>query len=89
MKTKYFILLLMITTATLYIYFEETAQTKLLSKVYKIAPELNKSTLYKWQNKKGVWQVTDTPPAKDIPFTTIKTQDQINVMPSPTAKKKK
>lgn len=88
MKAKYFILLCILATAALYIYQDEALQTKLMGKVHQVAPELNKSTLYKWQNSKGEWQVTDKPPAKGIPFTTITSQDQINVMPSPSSKKK-
>jgi len=83
MKLKYFILISILTTSGLYIYLDEPLQQKLLGKAHQIAPELNKSTLYKWKNNKGEWQITDTPPLKGIAFTTITSQDQINVMPSP------
>jgi len=86
MKFKYFILLGIIATATLYIYLDEGLQQKLLGKIHQVAPELNNSTLYKWQNSKGEWQITDKPPRKGIAFTTITSQDQINVMPSPQKK---
>lgn len=89
MKLKYFILLCILATAALYIYQDEALQKQLLGKVHQIAPELNKSTLYKWKNEKGEWQVTDKPPRKGILFTTITSQDQINIMPSPTDGKKK
>ena len=87
MQTKYFILLVVIATTTLYIYQDETLQNKLLGKVHQVAPELNNSTLYKWQNNKGEWQVSDKPPQKGITFTTISSQDQVNVMPSSPNKK--
>lgn len=89
MKLKYFILLSILATAALYIYLDEPLQQKLLGKVHKVAPELNKSTLYKWQNIKGEWQITDKPPQKGIAFTTITSQDQINIMPSPQEKNKR
>ena len=89
MKLKYFILLCILATAALYIYQDETLQKKLLGKVHQVAPELNKSTLYKWKNNKGEWQVTDKPPPKGIIFSTITSGDQINIMPSPSSKKKK
>lgn len=89
MKAKYFILLSILATAILYIYQDEALQKRLMGKVHQVAPELNKSTLYKWQNSKGQWQVTDKPPGKGITFTTITSQDQINIIPSPTSKKKK
>ena len=89
MQTKYFILLVIITTTALYIYQDETLQKRLLGKVHQVAPELNNSTLYKWQNNKGEWQISDKPPRKGISFTSITSQDQINVMPSSPSKKKK
>lgn len=88
MKVKYLIFLSIIGLAAFYIYQDESLQMKLMGKVHEIAPELNQSTLYKWQNSKGEWQITDKPPAKGITFTTINSQDQINVMPSPSTKKK-
>jgi hypothetical protein len=89
MKIKYFISLVIITTTALYIYQDKSLQTKLLGKIHQVAPELNNSTLYKWQNSRDEWQITDKPPQKGIPFSTISSQDQINVMPSPSVNKKK
>ena len=89
MKFKYLILLSIIGIVSFYIYQDEVLQTKLMGKVHQVAPELNQSTLYKWQNNKGEWQITDKPPAKGITYTTITSQDQINVMPALSTKKKK
>ena len=89
MKSKYFILLAIICSAALYIYQDQVLQTKLLGKVYQVAPELNKSILYKWKNNLGEWQITDKPPSKGIPFTTVSSQDQINIMPSLSKDKRK
>ena len=89
MKLKYSILFIVIAVASFFIYQDEALQTKLMSKVHQIAPELNQSTLYKWKNSKGEWQITDKPPHKGIVFTTISSQDQINIMPSPSNQRKK
>ena len=89
MKLKYLVLLVLIAVAAFYIYQDKSLQQKLLGKVHQVAPELNRSTLYKWQNSKGEWQITDKPPAKGISFTTVSSQDQINVMPAPSDKNKK
>lgn len=75
-------------TAALYIYQNEELQKKLMGKLHQVAPELNQSTLYKWQNHKGEWQITDQPPSKGISFSTISSQDQINVLPSQASKNK-
>ena len=89
MKHKYFILLSIILTASLYIYQDEALQDRLMNKIHQIAPEINQSTLYKWKNSKGEWQITDKPPGKDVVFTTITSQDQVNVMPSLPKKNKR
>ena len=89
MRIGYFIFLVVVVTTALYIHQDETLQKKLLGKVHQVAPELNNSTLYKWQNNKGEWQISDKPPHKGISYTTISSQDQVNVMPSSPNKKKK
>jgi len=86
MKLKYLIFFAIVVAATYYIYQDDALRTKLIGKVHKVVPELNNSTLYKWKNNKGEWQITDKPPAKGITFTTINTQDQVNVMPGPSKK---
>ena len=89
MKPKYFVLITLLAVAAFYLYQDKSLQQKLVGKVHQVAPELNRSTLYKWQNNKGEWQITDKPPAKGITFTTVNSQDQINVMPSPSIENKK
>ena len=89
MNLKYIILIGVIAGTAFYIYQDKSLQKKLVGKVHQVAPELNRSTLYKWQNSKGEWQITDKPPAKGITFTTVTSQDQINVMPSPSSENKK
>lgn len=89
MKLRYLIILTILATVAYYVYQDPVLNKKLMSKVNQVAPELNTSTLYKWKNKQGEWQVTDKPPAKGIPFTTVNTNDQVNVMPTQPDKKKK
>ncbi|MDH5370793.1 MAG: hypothetical protein OEW99_12260 [Gammaproteobacteria bacterium] len=89
MKFKYIILLGVIGAASFYFYQDNTLRLKFMGKVHQLAPELNQSTLYKWQNNKGEWQITDKPPGKGIAFTTVNSQDQINVMPGSSSQQKK
>ena len=89
MKLKYAILFVIIAVVAFFFYEDDALREKLIGKVHQVAPELNNSTLYKWKNNKGEWQITDKPPQKGITFTTITSQDQINIMPSPSSKKKK
>ncbi len=88
MKLKYAIFISIVGLITLYIYQDDALRTRLMGKIHQVIPEINQSTLYQWQNSKGEWQVTDQPPKKGVVFTTITSQDQINVMPSPTRQKK-
>lgn len=89
MRLKYIFLIVIIAGTSYYIYQDKNLRSKLIGKVHQVAPELNKSTLYKWKNSKGEWQITDKPPVNGIKFTTITSQDQINIMPSPISKEKK
>ena len=89
MKFKYIILLGVIGAASFYFYQDNTLRSKFMGKVHQLAPELNQSTLYKWQNNKGEWQITDKPPGKGSAFTTVNSQDQINVMPGPSTQQKR
>ncbi len=89
MRTKYLILFSIIGATSFYIYQNEALRIKILGRIHQVAPELNKSILYKWKNNKGEWQITDSPPGKGIAFTTVTSQDQINVMPGPSSKKNK
>lgn len=89
MKVKYLIFLCVIAAVSFYIYQDKALQSKLMGKVHQVAPELNQSTLYKWQNNKGEWQITDKPPAKGVAFTTVNSQDQINVISGPSSQKNK
>ena len=89
MKIKYFTLISIAAIAALYLYQDKALQNKFLGKFHQVAPEFNNSTLYKWKNNKGEWQISDKPPRKGITFTTITSQDQVNVMPSSPNKKKK
>ena len=89
MQLKYFILLAVAALTAIYIYQDQAVQTKLLGKVYQVAPELNQSILYKCKNSRSEWQITDKPPSNDIPFTTVTSQDQVNIMPSLSTDKRK
>jgi len=89
MKIKLLILITLLATTGYYYLSQHPEVTKKLEgKVHQVLPELNQGTLYKWQNSKGEWQVTDVPPPQGTSFTTIKTQDQVNVMPGMPAKDK-
>lgn len=39
--------------------------------------------LYKWQDARGEWQVTDVPPPAGIPYQRQDYRDDVNVLPVP------
>lgn len=40
-------------------------------------------TLYKWQDKQGVWQYTQDPPPKGVAYRKIEVHPNVNVLPKP------
>jgi hypothetical protein len=47
------------------------------------------ATLYKWQDKQGVWQYTQEAPPQGIPYEKIEARSDVNVLPLPEQLKKK
>lgn len=41
--------------------------------------------VYKWQDARGNWQITDQPPPEGIPFETRDYHHDVNVLPLPPA----
>jgi len=46
-----------------------------------------KTKVYKWQDNKGKWHISNTPPAKGIPYTEQEYLDNTNVVPAKTLEK--
>lgn len=80
MKKGLWILLLIVIAAGYYLYQDPKLRNQIMGKVHQVAPELNQTTLYKWQDEKGQWQVTDRPP-QGRPYQAISAEDQTNVLP--------
>jgi len=40
-------------------------------------------TLYKWQDKQGVWQYTQDLPPEGVPYKEVEARSDINVLPLP------
>jgi hypothetical protein len=41
------------------------------------------ATLYKWQNKQGLWQYTQNPPPEGVPYKKVEARSDVNVLPLP------
>jgi len=40
-------------------------------------------TLYKWQDKQGVWHYTQDPPPEGVDFEEVEARSDVNVLPLP------
>lgn len=52
-----------------------------------VTPET--TTVYKWQDNKGQWQVSNQPPAGNIPYEKLEYHRDTNVVPANTPGKTK
>ena len=81
---KYLIILAAILTAVIwYIYHDPELSYKVKKEVKQLIPQQEKTTtVYKWRDAKGNWQITDHPPPTGIHFETLEYQSNTNVMPA-------
>ena len=41
------------------------------------------TTIYKWRDAQGNWQITDRPPPEGAPYEILKYRSDANILPSP------
>ena len=82
MKTLLFWLFVIVLGAAVLFYFKPELfdRARQLSGVTD-----NSSTVYKWQDEKGVWHVTDTPPPEGTRYQKQEYLHDTNVLPKPGA----
>jgi hypothetical protein len=81
---KYLVILAAILTAVAwYIYDDPELNYKVRREVKQLIPaQETTTTVYKWRDEKGNWQITDQPPPAGIHFETLEYQSNTNVMPA-------
>lgn len=81
---KYLIILAAILTAVVwYIYDDPDLSHKVKKEVKQFIPSENKTTtVYKWRDAKGDWQITDQPPPTGTQYKILQYQSDTNVMPA-------
>ena len=62
-----------------YLYYDQALARKLLEDT-PFAPAPRVTTVYKWQDVKGNWQITDWPPAGEIAYEVLEYHSDTNVM---------
>jgi len=69
-----------VAAAAAYLYFNPDEQRRILTDT-PLAPEPAPTTVYKWRDGDGNWQVSDKPPAKGD-YEVRQYRGDVNVMPS-------
>ena len=91
MKKILFVLAAILTAVAWYVYQDPKLSRKIEKEVKQILPaQPQTTTVYKWKDKAGQWQITDHPPPAGISYETLQYQSDTNIMPSEeiTGKKK-
>ena len=83
MKKILFILAAVLAAVVWYVYQDPQLSRKIEKEVNQLLPATPQTTtVYKWQDKAGNWQITDHPPPTGIYYETLEYQSDTNVMPS-------
>ncbi|MGD8484315.1 MAG: DUF4124 domain-containing protein [Thioalkalispiraceae bacterium] len=86
MKKVLFILAAILLGIILYIWQDPQLGKKVKDQTRDlISPET--TTVYKWQDANGQWQVSNQPPPGDIPYETLEYHRDTNVVPADKAGK--
>lgn len=76
----FIILLVLLALAGGYFYFYPDTWRD-LTKGTPLEPPPTITTLYKWKNTDGFWEITDKPPEDGIPYELLEYSSDRNVMP--------
>lgn len=76
---KWFVLLIII-AAAVWLYVDTDTRQKWLGNTV-LAPAAGVTTVYKWRDEQGNWQITDEPPAGGVDYERLQYASDTNVMP--------
>lgn len=83
MKKILFILAAILTAVVWYVYHDPQLSREVTKEVNQLIPAHQQTTtIYKWRDKAGNWQITDYPPPAGINFEIQEYQNDTNIMPS-------
>ena len=75
------LLALVLLGAVAYVYFVQPEIARPWLQGTPLEPSASVTTVYKWQDAQGNWQLTDRPPPAGIQYRTIEYRGDTNVMP--------
>ena len=64
-----------------YIYLAEPELARDLLRGTPLERSAGKTTVYKWKDSEGSWQITDRPPADGIEYQVLEYRSDTNIMP--------
>ena len=73
-------LILVIAAFAGWLYFDTDARQRWLAGT-PLEPAASVTTVYKWQDEHGSWQITDEPPPAGVEYEQLEYQSDTNVMP--------
>jgi len=84
MKKWLLILVVLLLAGAAYVYFGNppTAWMKKVKQHLPSSPSSDTTTVYKWRDPQGSWQITDTPPDGAVPYETLQYHNDTNLMPA-------
>ncbi len=78
MKNIFWILLIIVIAAAIAAYMDPDIKNLILEST---GQTQTKSKVYKWKDSQGNWQISNTPPAKGIPYTEQEYLHNTNIVP--------
>lgn len=82
MKKLIVIVLVLAAGASIYVYLHPRLRSGLESQTRRVVTGHHRTTtLYKWRNASGEWQLSDHPPPTGTPYETQRFRNDTNVVP--------
>jgi hypothetical protein len=85
MKKIMLLLLILIGAAAVYLWLNPQAMEDIRRMADDAGVAPRTSTVYKWRDAQGNWQVSDTPPPAGVEYETMELRHDQNVLPLPPA----
>ena len=84
---KILVLVILLLAAGGYIYLHPEVLRPLLQGMA-LEPPPAETTLYKWRDANGQWQVSDAPPGGGVKYEVLRYRSDVNIIPSESEKKR-
>jgi hypothetical protein len=83
MKTFLLLLLMLCIVATLVLWWSPELRKEANKLLRDTGLKSTSVTLYKWQDRRGIWQYTQDLPPEGVPYEEVEARSDVNVLPLP------